>query len=164
MFCPSCGTEGTGLKYCNRCGANLALPSSQPEIIEVNLTKPAVMIGIIVMFLTLGGFGLLIGGARALATVVQGNDPLMAMILFGMVIILTIDIILVRQLSKLINATLKTDSRKISAAPTQTPQLQPQTQQYFPAASVTENTTRFFESAAYRAPSDAPTTAKKLNE
>lgn len=163
MFCPSCGTESTGLKYCNRCGANLALPSSQPEIVQVNLTTPAVMIGIILMFLTLGGFGLLIGGARALATVVQGNDPLMAMIFFGMVIILTVDIILVRQLSKLINAALKTDSRRVIAPPAQTPQLSPQTQQYFPASSVTENTTRFFE-GAYRGPSETPTTAKKLNE
>ena len=115
------------------------------------------------MFLTLGGFGLLIGGARALASVVQGNDPLMAMIFLGMIIILTIDIILVRQLSKLINAALKTDSRKIIAPPAHTPQLQPQTQQYFPAASVTENTTRFFE-GAYCGPSETPTTAKKLNE
>jgi len=149
MFCPSCGTESTGLNYCNRCGANLGPPSTQAEIVQVNLTRPVLIIGAVLTFLTLGGFGLLVGGARALASVVHGNDPLMAMILFGMIIILTVDIFLVRQLSKLINAALRSEASKTSrqiAPPANGPQLiRPASAQFFPASSVTENTTRFLQ-------------------
>ena len=117
MFCPSCGTESTGLKYCNRCGANLAALGTPPEIIQVNLTKPAVLIGIIMTLLTLGGFTLLIIGARLLASVMHGDDPLMGLIIMGMIVILVIDIILGRQLTKLINAALRGSSQQTFAAP-----------------------------------------------
>jgi hypothetical protein len=145
MFCPSCGTESTGLKYCNRCGANLSVLVTPPEIIQVNLTKPAVLIGIIMMFLTLGGFTLLIVGARMLATVMHGDDPLMGLIIMGMIVIMIIDIILARQLAKLINAALKSGPQTaigVANPPAQLPYAAPQ---FVPAGSVTENTTRFFE-------------------
>ena len=145
MFCPSCGTESTGLKYCNRCGANLAALVAPPEIIQVNLTKPAVLIGIIMMFLTLGGFALLMVGARMLASVLHGNDPLMGLIIMGMLVIMIIDIILARQLTKLINAALRSSSQPTFAAPNPPAQLPHPAQQFVPAGSVTEHTTRFFE-------------------
>ena len=154
MFCPSCGTESTGLKYCNRCGANLSALMN-PEVAQISLTRPATLIGIIMMFLTLGGFALLIAGARMLAPVVQGEDPVVAMIFMGMVIILIVDIFLARQLTKLINASLtgntKTSTTPVPAA-VNAPQLpRPDTAPFLPASSVTENTTRFLESD-YRAP------------
>lgn len=168
MFCPSCGTESTGLNYCNRCGANLGPLTAPTEIVQVNLTKAAVMIGIVVLFLTLGGFGLLVGGARALASVVTGSDPLIAMIMMGMIVILTVDIFLLRQLTKLINAALRSDSTKGSrnqmASAVNAPQLpRPATAQMFPAASVTENTTRFLEEA-YRAPVEISASGEKLKQ
>ena len=154
MFCPSCGTESTGLKYCNRCGANLSALMN-PEVVQISLTRPATLIGIIMMFLTLGGFALLIGGARALAPVVQGEDPIVAMIFMGMVIILIVDIFLARQLTKLINASLGGSARATPnqvAPPVTAPQLQrPTTAPILQAPSVTENTTRFLE-GDYRAP------------
>lgn len=149
MYCPTCGTESTGLKYCNRCGANLAALATPPEIIQVNLTKPAVLIGIIMMFLTLGGFALLIVGARLLASVMHGDDPLMGLIIMGMLVIMVIDIILARQLTKLINAALKSGSQTTMDTPNPPVQLPYPAQQFVPAGSVTENTTRFFE-GAYR--------------
>jgi hypothetical protein len=153
MFCPSCGTESTGLKYCNRCGANLSA-LMHPEVVQVSLTRPATLIGIIMTFLTLGGFALLIAGARTLAPVVQGEDPIVAMIFMGMVIILIVDIFLARQLTKLINASLtgpKTSATGLPAA-ANAPQLpRPDTAPFLPASSVTENTTRFLE-GDYRAP------------
>ena len=145
MFCPSCGTESTGLKYCNRCGANLAALGAPPEIVQINLTKPAVLIGIIMMFLTLGGFALLMVGARMLASVMQGTDPLMGLIIMGMLVIMIIDIILARQLTKLINAALRGTSQPTFVAPNPPAQLPYPAQQFVPAGSVTENTTRFFE-------------------
>jgi hypothetical protein len=155
MFCPSCGAEhALDLRYCHRCGANLnALTRS--ETVPVNLTKPTLIIGAILTFLTLGGFGALIRGAQTLAQVVHGNDPLMAVIFFGMIVILTVDIFLVLQLRKLINAALKSEPSTnrhsqtvFPAAPSQLPRAD--TSQ-LPAPSVTENTTRFFE-AQYQRP------------
>ena len=156
MFCPSCGAEhALELRYCHRCGANLGT-LTQPEIVPVSLTKPAMVIGAVLTVLTLGGFIALIAGAQALAVVVHGNDPLMAMIFFGMVVILTIDIFLVRQLTKLINAALKSEPSKkrhnqtaFPVAPSPLPRAD--TSQLLPAPSVTENTTRFFE-AQYQKP------------
>jgi len=160
MFCPSCGTESTGLNYCNRCGANLSALMTPPEIIQVNLTKPAVLIGIIMMFLTLGGFALLMVGARMLASVLTGNDPLMGLIVMGMIVIMVIDIILARQLTKLINAALRGNPQTTFATPNPPAQLPYPAQQFVPAGSVTENTTRFFE-GAYRGTSDIwPNTGK----
>ena len=159
MFCPSCGTESTVLKYCNRCGANLAALTTPQEIIQVNLTKPAVLIGIIMMFLTLGGFALLMVGARMLASVMKGSDPLMGLIIMGMLVIMIIDIILARQLTKLINAALTGSSQRTFAAPNPPAQLPYPAQQFVPAGSVTENTTRFFE-GSYRGTSEIPPTPK----
>src|SRR6266545_643082 len=117
MFCPSCGTEYTiELKYCNRCGANLSTAlAAQPEPIVVNLTKPTLIIGVVMTLMTLGGFGLVIGGAIELAHSVQlGSDPVIAMVVMGMLTILTADIFLVRQLAKLIDASVRPGSPRIA--------------------------------------------------
>ncbi len=159
MFCPSCGSENTiGLPYCNRCGANLGALTAQPEIIQVNVTKPALIIGTLLAVLTLGGFVALIAGALSLAQVLHANDPPIAVIFFGMIIILTVDIFLVRQLSKLITASLSSNApapKQGNALPNRPPvQLQPPlTARLQQATSVTENTTRFFE-PSYGAPSE----------
>ncbi len=141
---------------------------TQPETVSVNLTKPTLVIGATLAVFNLGGLVALMAGAVGLASVVHGDDPLIALIFFGMIIILTVDVFLVRQLSKLISASLKSGSpKKIrkKAAPlpvvTQLPPLS--TAQPSPAPSVTENTTRFFE-PAYREPSksEAPPATGKL--
>ena len=158
MFCPSCGAESTiELNYCNRCGANLSSGLiANAEIAPINVTKPILIISVTLLLLTLGGFIALIGGARALAQVVHGNDPLLAMIFFGMIVILTVDIFLLRQLTRLINAALKSEPARnrhnqtaFPVAPSPLPRAD--TSQLLPAPSVTENTTRFFE-AQYQKP------------
>jgi hypothetical protein len=168
MFCPSCGTEYTiELKYCNRCGANLS-PSGtlQTTPVVVSVTKPILLLGALLVFLTLGGFGMLISGAMGLAPFVHGSDPLIAMIFVGMVTILTIDIFVVRLLTKLINAALSPPQLQ---APPQPRMMAPPTQQFqtapvrLQAASVTENTTRFFESPAPTAEPVNRVTAEKLD-
>lgn len=168
MFCPSCGTEyAIELKYCNRCGANLSTaPAAQPELVVVNLTKPTLIIGIVMTLLTLGGFGIIVGGAVELARTAQfGADPVIAMVVMGMITILTADIFLVRQLAKLIDASLKSGPSRATRTqmpPANVSQLPPMSTQFTPAPSVTENTTRLFES--YRAPSEGEdrTTVGKL--
>ena len=169
MFCPSCGAEYTiELKYCNRCGANLGTAlEAQPEPVVVNLTKPTLIIGAVMTLLTLGGFGMVIGGAVELAHSAQlGGEPIIAMVVMGMLTILTADVFLVRQLAKLIEAAVKPGTPRIARTqmpPATVSQLPPlSTSRFTPAPSVTENTTRFFES--YRAPSEGEnrTTAEKL--
>jgi len=160
MFCPTCGTEYTiELKYCNRCGRNLSeVLAPQAEPVIINLTKPTLIISGALVFLTLGGFAGLIRGALRLAPVIQGNDPLIAMIFMGMLTILIVDIFLVRQLSKLISTSLQLSVQpqpkqsKVIANAGMSQLQQPTPARLQPAPSVTENTTRFFES--YRAPSD----------
>jgi hypothetical protein len=160
MFCPSCGAEyAIELKYCKRCGANLnsALPPP-PEMVLVNLTKPILIISATVLLLTLGGFVGLISGAMGMASKFQAADPLLAILVPGMFTILTVDIFLVRQLSRLISAAVKPDSskriRKQAAPSTGVPQFpRPSTTQLPEAPSVTESTTRFFEPVR-RAPAE----------
>ena len=108
------------------------------------------------MFLTLGGFALLIAGALVLGGVLHGDDPLMGFIIMGMVVIMVIDIILARQLTRLINAALKTSSQSTFVPSNPPAQLPHPVQQFVPAGSVTENTTRFFE-GSYRGTSEIAT-------
>ena|SRR5258707_4386013 len=170
MFCPSCGTEDTiGLPYCNRCGASLGgmiAPPTAPAVI--NLTKPTLIISLTLAALTLGGFAGLIEGAQALSINLHGgsNDPLIALIVFGMITILTVDIFLIRQLSRVITAALASTAQpqpkrpNVSAAP-HAPQFQrPTTARLEPAPSVTEHTTRFFE-PVYRSPAEASEPANR---
>jgi hypothetical protein len=173
MFCPSCGAEYTiELKYCNRCGANLNTElTTHPQVGPVSATKPAVILGSIVTFLTLGGFGLLISGAVELSRSAR-LDPnsISAVVIVGMLTILTMDILLVRLLTKIINASLSsgTSTQPRRSSTLANPPLrhlpQPATSRLQEAPSVTEGTTRFFE-PAYREPAEAdePVLARKLD-
>jgi len=160
MYCPSCVAESAlDLNYCNRCGANVAsanLPVR--ELVPVNLTKPAVAIGLTVALITLGGFAVLIEGAIHLAQVFHVPDPIMAIIMFGMVTILVSDIMLIRLLARIVKASLeakkeatppipKLQSREIPR------QLSPRLE---PVPSVTEHTTRTF-APVFKEPSDRGT-------
>jgi len=161
MFCPSCGTESTiELKYCNRCGANLSTTVAPQNVqpVIVNVTKPTIIIGALLLIVTLGGFGGLVGGAIRLAEILHGNDSFMAIILFGMLTIMIVDIFLIRLLSRLINAALSSNPQPqfTTTMPTGMPaQIQnPTTSRLQGVPSVTENTTRLFE--PYRAPEETP--------
>lgn len=161
MFCPFCGVEYTiELKYCNRCGANLVSQLASPiQIAPINLTKPILIIGIAVVLLTLGGFAGIISGTIDLVQAGAGSvSP--ALPIFGFPCILTIDILLIRQLSKLISAALSPERRQMPGPQPQfypDPRLaRPSTARLEPAPSVTENTTRFFE-PVYREPRQTAT-------
>lgn len=170
MFCPSCGAEYTiELKYCNRCGANLNTDlATQPQLVPISLTKPALILGSIVMLITLGGFGMLMGGAIELSRTARLDpESIAAIIVVGMLTLLTMDIFLIRLLTKIINASLSSSMLKQPrplSAPAHPPLMQlPQaaTSRLQEVPSVTEGTTRFFE-PAYREPSlDDPAPAKK---
>jgi len=168
MYCPSCGNEyAFGLPYCNRCGANLNSSSELAESGSVDVTKAVAAIGTTMGVLTLGGFmALIIGAVKLAEKAAMGSDPIIIMIAMGMVTILVVDILLARQLSRLLEASLTSRKpRKPSLAPPQmNPELgRPITSPLPPSLSVTENTTRFLEHE-YREPSqtEAPAALKDL--
>jgi len=168
MFCPSCGAESTiELNYCNRCGANLVPASfSTTELAPVNLTKPIAIIGAVLLFLTLGGFAGVLSTAIDINTTSGGKDLSFAIVVFGMITILTIDILLIRQLSKMIAAALSPNRLAAKKQPVH-PQNElrysrPATARLDPAPSVTENTTRFFETYAPASVAE-PVPAKKTD-
>jgi hypothetical protein len=157
MYCPSCGAESTlDLNYCNRCGANMTAALASSQIVSANLTKPAVAIGLTTLAITLGGFAVLVEGAVKLAQVFHQSDPIMAVIMFGMITIMVSDIMLIRLLSRIIKASLETKPVLQLAKPVvkEGPrQLNPRLD---PVPSVTEHTTRTF-SPAFKAPSERGT-------
>jgi len=164
MFCPSCGAESNiELNYCNRCGANLAGQQiTYREVAPVSVTKPILIIGAVMVFLTMGGFAGVLSTAVEVVSRAGGGDLSMAIIFFGMVTILTVDILLFCLLLKLINAALYSSK---GAVKPQTPPHQllltrPTTARLEPGGSVTENTTRFFDSYT-SARAAEPVVAKK---
>ena len=159
MFCSSCGAESTGLNYCKRCGANLTAPIAAPSVqfVPISLTKPILIIGTLIALITLGGFGGIVSGT--IEMVQQGAGRVSpALPVLGLPCILVIDILLIRQLSKLINAALSPNRFQYQQAPIQAataandPRFTPPTTARLEGApSVTENTTRFFD-PVYREP------------
>lgn len=160
MFCPSCGTEDTiGLPYCNRCGANLSIALLPPtEAAPVSITKPILIVGVVMLLLTLGGFAGVLSSAIELTTRSGAKDLSIAVVFFGMITILTIDILLFRLLSKLIAAALSSPGvppkKQTIQAQEQLRFARPTTARLEQAPSVTEHTTRFFE-PVYRSPAEA---------
>jgi Na+-transporting methylmalonyl-CoA/oxaloacetate decarboxylase gamma subunit len=136
------------LNYCNRCGATL---STQPVVVpSFSITKPTLILGLLVAFITLVGFAALVGGAGELARKGFDHDQGMVLLFMGMTTILAVDILLLRQLSRIITASLQAGTpppvkqpREISE-PVQT-QRKLNAPTLEPVASVTENTTRTFE-------------------
>jgi hypothetical protein len=170
MYCPSCGTEYTiELKYCNRCGANLsAVLEEQPQTAPVNVTKPALIIGAIMTILTIMGFGMVLTGAIELGRNARVDpDSVAVVVVVGMMTILTMDIFLVRLLSKIISASLSSNAQvrrkrtNVIANPSMIPLPQPSTSRRQGVPSVTEGTTRFFE--PYRTPSEAEADAERVD-
>ena len=142
MYCANCGTPLTqGLSYCNRCGANLK-------------ERPEVSTGAISAFLTaitlLGaiGLGVMFGGAVVLRKGAGLSQELIGVfMLFTFLITGMVEIMLVRNLSKLTSANEKEKKNYLPA-----PQLVPQDLRLTqgmplgePVSSVTENTTRTLE-------------------
>ena len=110
MFCPSCGAEQSQtLSYCNRCGANLRpLQSGVPP---GKLVGAAWAMSTAVALVTLGGFGMIFGLIFAMITSGMTLDKDgVALVIFGSLVILAIDWLLVRQLSKVLNLPRAADS------------------------------------------------------
>jgi hypothetical protein len=148
MYCPSCGTElASELSYCNRCGANVKPISSQSGVPPRKLVGVAWAISIAVALITLGGFGMIFTLVMALiARGISLSSSGMFWISFSLLVILAIDWLLVRQLSRVLDMPqLPADAAqpkksKLSQEPKRQIDAPPE-----PVSSVTEHTTRAFE-------------------
>ena len=156
MFCPSCGAEyAIGLNYCNRCGANLNTSLTETELAPVSLTKPTIVIGLLLLAITLGGFAGVIEGATRLGMLFHQNDPVIATIVMGMFTIMAADFMLLLLLSRLIKASLQRPAQKKLPKQEAVKQIAAPVAPagYAPISSVTDHTTRTL-APAYREPAE----------
>ena len=141
MYCAQCGTPLTqGLSYCNRCGTSLRERSAtNTGAISAFLTA-ITLIGV-------GGLGLMFAGALVLRRGANLSQELIGFfMLFAFLIVGMIEIMLVRNLSKLMGA--KEEKKNYLPAPQNVSndlRLLQGTPFGEPVSSVTENTTRTLE-------------------
>lgn len=147
MYCPSCGTELTSeLSYCNRCGANLRPIANQSGVPPAKLVGAAWAISTAVALVTLGGFGMIFGLVMTLITRGLNLSPAgMFWISFALLVILAIDWMLVRQLSRVLDMPRLSPDAKQPKSPLREKPIQQIGAPREPVSSVTENTTRTFE-------------------
>jgi hypothetical protein len=158
MYCPSCGNElAVELKYCNRCGANLALPTTQsPTTIvaaPVKLAVPSIVLGLTIIC----SLGIIFAGAGQFAAFGLHPAAIVWMVLFSSATLFGCIGLLIRFWTKLL-----TMQREIAAsqpprpAIVERPTVQHLPPRLEPVPSVTEHTTRTF-SPVYTDPSDRGT-------
>jgi hypothetical protein len=157
MYCPSCGNEiSVELKYCNRCGANLSLPTS-PQVVTVapvRLAIPSIVVGLTIII----GLGIIIGGGSQMAIVGVPPVALVWMMLFAVATLFGCTGLLIRFLTKLVTLQREVIETRPQPKPSMTsrPPIQQLPPRYEPVPSVTENTTRTF-SPAYKEAADRGT-------
>ena len=148
MYCSACASPVTaGLKFCNRCGANLNKDQKAGKGTDVTngLITAVVMIALF-------GLGTMFGGAIALKQGGGlGDDIIGFFMLFAFLIIATTEVFLLRQLSRVLGAPVRNQSIE-NPAPlfqpaTATPVRELRAVRDLPDAipSVTEGTTRTLE-------------------
>jgi hypothetical protein len=138
MYCATCGTPlAPGLSYCNRCGASLKERSeSHTGSIAAFLTA-ITLIGLI-------GMGIMLGGMVTLSRDARLSEPFVAFfMLFAFLIVVTTEVLLVRQLSRLTSSSERKviDLPQQPVMPSEFRAAQPRALAE-PMQSVTENTTR----------------------
>lgn len=152
MYCPSCGNEiSVELKYCNRCGANLTVPTASFAPAEpVKLTVPSIVMGLTVVI----GLGIIFGGATSFANVGIHPAAIVWIVLFSSATLFGCMALMIRFWTKLASLQRETTSfQPMRSAFVERPPAQQLPPRMEPVGSVTENTTRTF-SPIYREPSD----------
>ena len=145
MFCPTCGNEiAVELKYCNRCGANLSLPTNTQvvSLAPVKLGLPSVVLGSTVIF----GLLIIIVGATQMSITGMPSVAVVWLVLFAVAALFGCVGLMIRFWTSLIKLQRETITTTQQVRP-QIPE-RPAVQQLPPrldhVPSVTENTTRTF--------------------
>jgi hypothetical protein len=104
MYCPSCGSEQLqGLKYCKRCGANLA-PSNDASPARLGTMVWAVSLA--TTLVTVGGLAMVFIFAIEIMGRQNPSTNSLLFLLFFLLVVLGIAALLIRQLSRLLTAYL----------------------------------------------------------
>lgn len=147
MYCSTCASPVTaGLKFCNRCGANL---NKDPEAPGSSLGGGLITA---VVLIALFGLGIMFGGSIALKKGGDMKEDIVGFfMLFSFVIIAMTEFFLLRQLSR-VPGTRSQSQRVENAPPLFQPaqsapprELRAVRDTADPIPSVTENTTRTLE-------------------
>ena len=156
MYCPTCGNEITvELKYCNRCGANLALPTTSTTMMLAppKLIFPSIVLGITI----LGSLGIIFGAATEFAKLGVHPFAIVWMVLFSAATLFGCVGLLIRFLTKMMTMGREITAPQPQSRPTFTDRpTMPHLPRMEPVGSVTENTTRTF-APVYREPADRGT-------
>jgi hypothetical protein len=149
MYCSSCGAELIQeVSYCNRCGANLKPVSNQTIIAPTKLVGATWAIPIAMALVTLGGFALVFSIVMSLIDRgIKLEEGPMVLVIFSLVIVLFIDMLLARQLSRVISMPQLPEEPSKSKKSKPVEKIRPQqlSAPREPVMSVTEHTTRTFE-------------------
>ena len=152
MYCSACGGPVMpGLKFCNRCGTGL---TKEPD--EKKGSGVAAGLITAVVFVALGGLGIMFGGAIALKNGGGLTEDVVALfMLLTFAVVGTVEVFLLRQLSRLLESRGKLQQsdqpqplfQPSSVSPHELPRAPLRT---FPEAvpSVTEHTTRTLQQSA----------------
>lgn len=159
MYCQACGTEiQPGLNYCNRCGAvvnsSLSVPATRPEAMLIDIKSPVRTLGATITLTTLLGLTILFIAVGGLASAERQlpADLLGVVSVVGLLMILIIDVMLIRILSRVVQLPVAAPTLSPPSGRSESRELHPPAAQtYMPAttdpltvASVTEHTTRTF--------------------
>jgi len=151
MYCERCGKQlDEALNYCNGCGAQLRKESGDQRSVLNSLV-------IAVIVISIAGFGVLAGLLAILLDKLPNAEPALVFGLFYLATLFGIAFMILRQISRLIDAKLKgndidasvpirREERPVQLPPTSTAQLE----EHREPASVTENTTRTLENVPAR--------------
>ena len=137
MYCSFCAAPvAPGISFCNRCGASLKKDEEKKGTGAINAFLTAIaLLGVI-------GLGIMLGGALKLKEANLESDIIGVFMVFTFLIVAITEMLLVRQLSKLMNR----ETTQIVVQPPPAEFAPPQARALAePVPSVTENTTRTLE-------------------
>jgi len=150
MYCSACGTPlAPGLSFCNRCGLSLNKDRSadHEKTLAGGLITAVVLIAVL-------GLGIVIGGSLALKIAGEFHEPVVILfMILSFAIVGSVEILLMRQLSRLLEKGKQQKLLEQQAQPLFQPAMMPASEARVahlrsmpePVTSVTENTTRTLE-------------------
>lgn len=150
MYCSTCGVEATlDVSYCKRCGNSLTSTTTAIQTAPVKLSGPSWAMAVAIVAMV----GIIFESVVKLAGRGVSAVALTWIVIAGLGAVVGLVALIFRQLSRLVAANQLRGPQAAQFRPPITSELNytPQGALPQPAASVTENTTRFFE-PAYKEP------------
>lgn len=138
MYCDQCGKQiDDALNYCNSCGAPLKKEPDVSKSVISGLISALISVAVV-------GLGVLVGLIAILLDKVSKLEPVFIFSLFYLAVLFGICFMIMRQISKVIDARVIPKKLSVPAAPLiqLPPRTTAQLEEHRQPASVTESTTR----------------------